>query len=73
MTRLKFILTDDPDAPIGPKGGVQTLFNWGSAPPAAVCRKLVNMDRHFGTSKLSPLHHDNRCPIHRVTNVTPSS
>lgn len=30
---------------------------------------FVRLDRKFGTDRRSPLHHDNRCPLHSRTAV----
>ena len=31
------------------------------------CERFTTLDRIFGTSLLSPLHHDNRCPVSHWT------
>ena len=32
--------------------------------PAVKCAELTRLDIEFATTPVSPLHHDNRCPIH---------
>lgn len=29
------------------------------------CQHLRDLDKQFRTKRRSPLHHDNRCPLHR--------
>ncbi len=40
-------------------------FNWTTATPTQKCAELRRLDAYFGTSAASPLHHDNRCEMHR--------
>lgn len=39
-------------------------FPWASASDEEKCAQFRKLDGKFNTSENSPLHHDNRCPIH---------
>lgn len=32
--------------------------------PEDWCEHLLALDEQYGTTSVSPLHHDNRCPVH---------
>lgn len=39
-------------------------FNWATSTDEQQCSEFKRLDIKFATISRSPLHHDNRCPIH---------
>lgn len=42
------------------------MFDWSKAELQEECDEYKRLDELFKTSPDSPLHHDNRCPLHKV-------
>lgn len=43
------------------------MVNWHD--PQQACAEYKRLDDKYDTDELSPLHHDNRCPIHNPFTV----
>ena len=39
-------------------------FNWTIATNEQKCEQYRRMDKYFFTQSNSPMHHNNRCPLH---------